>query len=259
MSIIIFTILLGSLVGILSTLLGLGGGILFVTFIPLLYEGIDHKTAIGTALASVFFIVTLNTLRFHKRKLVSWNTVFKLTPAALITAFFAGKLAHDIPNEILILFLAGLLGFLSFSSFIKKPKRTKPASFFKINFLGMYAGGISGFTGIGSGAITSTCFLNWNLLPNSKVSPTSNAVMVITNLSGLIAYLNLKEISFDWSIQMGYVRWDIALSLFLSSFLTAFFGVRFQSHISEDQRRLSIAYLLLILCIYECYQFYQFL
>ena len=259
MTIIIFTIFLGSFVGILSSLLGLGGGVFFVTILPMLYEGIDHKTAIGTSLASVFFIVSLNTLQFHKRNLVSWATVFQLTPAALFTAFFAGNLAHKIPNEILISLMAGVLGFLSFSSFIKKPKRTKPASFVQIHLLGIYAGGISGLTGIGSGAVTSTCFLNWNLLPNPQVSPTSNAVMVITNLAGLIAYLNLQEISFEWSMQMGFVRWDIALSLFVSSFLTTFVGVRLQSRLSENARRLSIAYLLLILCAYECYQFYQFL
>ena len=257
---IIFTIVLGLLVGILSTFLGLGGGIFFVTFLPILYEGIDHKTAIGTGLASVFFIVSLNTLRFHKRKLVCWDVVFKLAPSTLIFAFLAGKLAHRVPNEILILCLAGILGYLSFWSFLnKQKKRRSSASFLLLNCLGVYAGSISGLTGIGSGAVTSACFLNWNLLPNQKISPTSNAIMIMTNLSGLLAYLSFQNISFNWplQIQMGYVRWDLAFLLFLSSLLTAFFGVRLQSRISENTRRLSIASLLLILCVYECYRFYQ--
>lgn len=256
---ILLTILLGAIVGILSTFLGLGGGIFFVTLLPMLYEGIDHKTAIGTGLASVFLIVSLNTFQFHRRSLVCWSTVLKLAPSTLICAFLAGRLAHKVPNEILILCLTGVLGYLSFRSFINKPKRKKPKSapLIWLNLLGIYAGGISGLTGIGSGAVTSTCFLNWNILPNQKVSPTSNAVMVMTNLSGLLAYLDLQNITFYWPMQIGYVRWDLALLLFTSSLLTVFFGVRLQGHISERTRSLSIAWLLLILCIYEASKFYQ--
>ena len=256
---ILFTIFLGAIVGILSTFLGLGGGIFFVTLLPILYEGIDHKTAIGTGLASVFLIVSLNTFQFHKKKLVCWNTVLKLAPSTLICAFLAGRLAHKVPNEILILCLTGVLGYLSFRSFINKPKRKKPKSapLIWLNLLGIYAGGISGLTGIGSGAVTSTCFLNWNILPNQKVSPTSNAVMVMTNLSGLLAYLDLQNIAFYWPMQIGYVRWDLALLLFTSSLLTVFFGVRLQGHISERTRSLAIAWLLFILCTYEASKFYQ--
>ena len=258
--IILFTIFLGAVVGILSTFLGLGGGIFFVTLLPILYEGVDHKTAIGTGLASVFLIVSLNTFQFHKKGLVCWSTVLKLAPSTLICAFLAGRLAHKIPNEILILCLIGVLGYLSFRSFINKPKKKKLKSaplLIWLNLLGIYAGGVSGLTGIGSGAVTSTCFLNWNLLPNQKVSPTSNAVMVMTNLSGLFAYLDLQNIVFYWPMQIGYVRWDLALLLFISSLLTIFFGVRLQGRISERTRSLSIAWLLFILCIYEVFQFYQ--
>ena len=256
---ILFTIFLGAIVGILSTFLGLGGGIFFVTLLPILYEGIDHKTAIGTGLASVFLIVSLNTFQFNRKGLVCWSTVLRLAPSTLICAFLAGKLAHRVPNEILILCLVGVLGYLSFRSFINKPKRKKVKSMplIWLNLLGVYAGGISGLTGIGSGAVTSTCFLNWNLLPNQKVSPTSNAVMVMTNLSGLLAYLELQSMTFHWPMQIGYVRWDLALLLFASSLLTVFFGVRLQGRISERTRSLSIAYLLFVLCIYEAFQFYQ--
>ena len=189
---------------------------------------------------------------------MSWDVVLKLAPSTLIFAFLAGKLAHKVPNEILILCLAGILGYLSFWSFTnKKKKRRSRMSFLLLNLLGVYAGSISGLTGVGSGAVTSACFLNWNLLPNPKIAPTSNAVMVMTNLSGLLAYLSFQNLSFDWPLQMGYVRWDLAFLLFASSLLTAFFGVRLQGRISENTRRLSIASLLFILCVYECYRFYQ--
>lgn len=255
---IFLTVLLGLIVGLLSTFLGLGGGLLFVTFLPQIYIDIDQKTAIGTALASVFFIVSINTLRFHRRGLVHWKTVFILTPSAWISAFLAGKIASFFPNEILILFLASILGFLSFWSFTsqkahqKKKPRKAPPSFWKITALGTYSGGMSGLTGIGSGAVTSTCFLNWNMVPNQKVSPTSNAVMIMTTLSGLLAYIDFQTIA----LQMGYVRWDIAFVLFAASFLTASFGVRMQSRITESNRRLALAILLLVFCFYECYLFY---
>lgn len=257
--VIFFTVVLGLIVGLLSTFLGLGGGLFFVTFLPRLYE-MDHKIAIGTGLASVFFIVSLNTWRFHRRGLVNWGIVFKLAPSTLLSAFLAGKLGAKIPNEILILILAGVLGFLSFWSFANRKKREserKSASFWKINLLGFYSGGISGLTGIGSGAITSTCFLNWNITYNKRVAPTSNAVMVLTTFSALLAYLNFQNLSFySMPTQIGYVRLDIALLLFLSSLFTTYFGVRLQSRIPEDYRRLAIAILLLALCFYESYLFY---
>ena len=231
--VIFFTILLGLAVGLLSTFLGLGGGLFFVTFLPRLYE-MDHKLAIGTSLAGVFLIVSLNTWRFHLKDLVNWGIVLKLAPSTLLSAFLAGKLGSIIYDELLILILAGVLGFLSFWSFANKNKRgseRKSASFWKINLLGIYSGGISGMTGIGSGAITSTCFLNWNITYNKRVAPTSNAVMVLTTFSALLAYLNFQNLSFYSfiPIQIGYVRLDIALLLFLSSLLTTYFGVRFQS------------------------------
>ena len=256
---VVLTIVLGLSVGLLSTCLGLGGGIFFVTFLPYLYEGVDHITAIATGLASVFLIVGFNTFRFHQKGLVRWDIVMKLAPSILVSAFLAGTLATKVPNEILILILAGALAFLSFWGFanhLKKVKRTS-APFWKLSLLGTYSGVISGLTGIGSGAVTSTCFFNWNLVLNERVSPTSNAVMMITNLAALFAYMDFQS-SFTLK-QIGYVRLDLALLLFVASMITAHFGVQLQSRISEGNRRLAIASLLLMFCLYESYRFYQFI
>ena len=118
--------------------------------------------------------------------------------------------------------------------------------------LGLLTGGTSALTGTGSGVIISPLLLNWGGLKNSQVSPTANAVMIFTTLSGTLAFLSLPQNLTDTQtnpMKYGLIHIDQVLILFVSASLCAYFGRKYQNKLNSQQRKWILGSLLLTLAI----------
>ncbi len=76
--VVLFT---GVLVGILSTVFGVGGGIVMVPVLTLILP-YSHIEAVATSLATIFLVTSLNTFHFQKAGLIVW----KIVPWIVITS-----------------------------------------------------------------------------------------------------------------------------------------------------------------------------
>ncbi len=229
---------LGIASGLLSTLFGVGGGVLFVSFLPAL--GLSTITAIGTSLCVLFLISGTNTFRFHKLRLVKWPVVFRIMPFALVFSYAAGRVALNLDSGdlkfIFAIVVTGLFIFSLLRSFIKQSSK---AGNIKSVLLGSFAGVVAGITGLGAGSVISFFLLNWNVVKNKNVVPTTNAIMVFTTFAAGIAHVNFVQ----------NVRIDLAVLIFLSSQIVVPFFTKRQKHLSKKPRLIGLVCIFAIISI----------
>ena len=88
-SVLLF-ISLGSLAGFLSGLLGIGGGVIIVPIVTLLFEGhgIPHgmaiKLALGTSLATIVVTAAMSVFTHHRKGAVDWGLFRVMAPAVVV-------------------------------------------------------------------------------------------------------------------------------------------------------------------------------
>jgi len=100
MSTILFLIGIGLLAGILSGILGIGGGVVMVPL--LLLVGFSQHQAQGTSLAAMLPPVTLlAVLQYSKSGHVDWKMALVISATFIIGGLFGSKLAIAINEQLL--------------------------------------------------------------------------------------------------------------------------------------------------------------
>ena len=243
---------LGLSVGLVSSTLGLGGGVLLVPLLPLVFK-FSHYDVLGTSLASIFCVVSINAWAFHRKGLVDWRIANFAGPASAVSAFGAGYFAQYIPAAYLKGFLATML-MLFAAKVIFGFKARKSTSSSERRWLfplaGALAGAVSGLTGVGAGLILGPIMISLALTDNEKMSPTQNGVMVFTTFFAMLAYLRWPQED-AWTF--GFVHFDIVLPVVIGASLSAALGRRWQSRVQADQRRLILGVMLLALSLKTMY------
>ena len=105
----ILVVLTASAVGLLTGLLGIGGGFLIVPALVLVL-GVKVKLAAGTSLVAIAMnsVIAL-LLRSDYWHMVPWNSVLVFAGAAVVASFIATPLATKLPSKILQKFFAILV------------------------------------------------------------------------------------------------------------------------------------------------------
>lgn len=95
-------IVLGVFAGLVSGTLGLGGGIVFIPALVLLW-GFGQKTAQGTALAVMVPMTLLGALRYWRNPEVdmSLTIILLIVLGALVGVLAGTELASRLPNQVL--------------------------------------------------------------------------------------------------------------------------------------------------------------
>ncbi|WP_228438151.1 sulfite exporter TauE/SafE family protein [Chryseobacterium sp. 6424] len=119
-SIIIGLIILGIVAGYLSGLVGIGGGIVMVPVLVLLFGFTQHK-AQGTTLALLLFPVgILGVLNYHKTGNVDLKTTLILCVGFVLGSYLGSKTAINISQEMLRKVFAILLIAVAAKMFFQK-------------------------------------------------------------------------------------------------------------------------------------------
>ena len=227
-------LVLGAFAGLVGGLLGLGGGILIVPSLLLLFMWQDLSVdilmhlAVATSLFTIIFTSVSSSYAHHKHKAVLWRQVFLLTPGIIIGAVFGAFIADQISSDILRrlfgifeILVACQIGF----SVEPKAKRALPAH----NGMFVAGGGIGSLStilGIGGGTLTMP-FLIWCHVDIRKAVATSSACSFPIALAGTLAMifagLDSKSLPED---SIGYVYWPAAILIIITSVLFAPIGAR---------------------------------
>ncbi len=97
---VVIVMFIGLIAGILSGLIGVGGGIIMVPM--LLFLGFSQQQAQGTSLAALLPPVTLlAVINYNKAGFVDWRYAIIISLVFVIGGYFGSKIAVNIDQKIL--------------------------------------------------------------------------------------------------------------------------------------------------------------
>ena len=97
----------GALAGTLAGLLGIGGGVVIVPIVTLLFEGngvapgLASKLALGTSLATIVVTAMTSNLTHHRKGAVDWALFRAMGPAVFVGSMLGAWVADQEPGEML--------------------------------------------------------------------------------------------------------------------------------------------------------------
>jgi len=193
----IILILAGSIVGILSGLLGIGGGLIIVpvlTFVLVHFHQLAFDQsilmAIGTSLASIVFTGGMSSFYHTKRNNMNWSTAARYIPGVLLgSTIMAFVMPHLNITFIKHVFIA--YTFLAAYEIFKAPTIKSvvqlPSVFFA-NIYGFTIASISTVIGIGGGTMFVPYFIYHKVNPRLAVG-LSSSLGIFIGLGGSFGFI----------------------------------------------------------------------
>jgi uncharacterized protein len=248
-------ILVGMFSGFIAGLLGIGGGVVIVSVLTMMFDaqGVAHQhilhMALGTSMATIIFTATASVRAHHAHGAVFWPVVRTALPGVLIGTLLGTQLASLASTYALSLFfglfmlcIAAQMAF----SMHAKPGRTLPGRA-GIVTAGGVIGCISALVAINGGSLTVSC-MTWCNVRIQDAIGTAAALGLPIAIFGTLGYLWN-----GWGVEglpegtIGYVYIPALVCLMLSSSLTAPLGARMTHRLPVLRLRKIFAGLLVVL------------
>jgi len=263
---LLLTLLFGGAVGLVSGLVGVGGGIVMVPLLYFLFEqaawsGIQIPAQLQAVVAhatSLFVIVptaVAGILAYHRAGLVVWKVALPMAATAVLAALMGVQVAVRLPPEVL---KAGFGAFLSVSGvnlLLSSRKKTveggaaEPGRGFSVAVLGGFLIGlITSLLGVGGGIVAIPLLIYLVRLDVKKVAATSLGIVVFSAVVASSTYVVT-----GWGHPQlpagsaGYVFLPAGLALLPGAVITARFGVRLNQRLNA--RALKVLFGLVFLII----------
>jgi len=174
--------LCGSISGFLAGLLGIGGGMILVPFMILVFNHLGFSQnlivhmAIATGMATILFTTTSAIWAHHKHSSIDWKLVTALSPGMVLGGLVGGsKIFEAIDTSWLSLGFALFIVYTSIQMIInKKPTggRDLPGPVGLFSF-GAFAGVLASLVGAGGAFITVPFMLWCNVKPHTAMASSS--------------------------------------------------------------------------------------
>jgi uncharacterized protein len=242
----LLALLMGGLVGVLSGLLGIGGGIVMVPFFYLLmaapgWSGLEvpaeHQTALAhaTSLAVILPTALSGFLSYRRQGTLDWDVVLPLGLPAGVAAAFGALVAVHLPGPLLrvafaLVLLASCVRLLRPEPTIADSNSREPGSGVPRGAAvtgGSVVGFLSAMLGIGGGIVAIPVLLNWVGLEVKRVAAASIGIVAFAAPIGILSYMiagrGLEGLPAG---TLGFVAVPLALALIPGAVLLAPLGTR---------------------------------
>jgi len=188
--------ILGSITGFLAGLFGVGGGLVLVPVLLLLFdaqhfpaENVLH-IALGTSMATILFTSLASMRKHHQHGAVIWRVVRGITPGILIGAALGALFAAAMPTRGLGIFFAIFVYFAAAQMLLDMrphPSRQLPG-IGGMTLTGVFTGWISSMVSIGGGTVVVP-FLLWCNVSLRNAIGTSAAIGFPVAVGGTAGYI----------------------------------------------------------------------
>lgn len=244
--------LLGAAVGILSGLLGIGGGIILVpmlTFIlPILSvsKEVAIHIALGTSLACASLTLLSSSLAHYIKGNLNPDVFYKFLPGVVIGAMLGPYFVHLLPAQTLKYLIGGLLLGLAINMAFdyEIPANRKLPTRLVLFFWALFIGLISSFAGL-SGAVLIVPFLIYFGIPMRNSVGTAAMCGLPLSIIGMISYMvvgfSVSGLPYG---AVGYVYWPAVLVIALTSVPLAQYAAKLSSSIPKEQLKRLLAIVL---------------
>ena len=245
----------GAVAGLMAGLLGIGGGLVIVPALAMLFlhQGFSADTvmhyAVGTSLATIILTSISSLLAHQRRDSVSWPVVRLMAPGILLGALASAWLAKQMSSTVLalvfgvfVLLVAGqlLLGAKP------APHRQLPGAV-GLGAIGGVIGLVSGLLGIGGGTLTVP-FLLWNRVDIRLAVGTAATLGLPIAIAGTVGFVisGLHAAALP-GFNSGFVYWPAVAAVVLASVPAAPLGARLAHYLPRVTLQRLFALLLVII------------
>ncbi|GHU28463.1 UPF0721 transmembrane protein [Betaproteobacteria bacterium] len=188
---------LGLFTGFAAGMLGIGGGVVMVPVLTMLFtaQGLFQASealhsALGTSMAIILFTSLASLRAHHRHGAVLWPVVFQITPGILLGTLLGALIASHIPTRPLAVFFALFVCFTATQMILNlKPKASRELpGRLGVICVGIGIGALSALVAIGGGAMTVP-YLTWCNVKVQNAIGTSSAVGFPIAVGGALGYI----------------------------------------------------------------------
>jgi uncharacterized protein len=224
----------GVAVGFFSGLLGIGGGLIIVSTLALMFsaqglapDAVMHL-AIGTSLAAIIAGAWSSFRAHHRHGAVDWALVRAMIPGLMGGVLAGALLARIAPTAFLKFFFLAFMAALTLQMAFNvrpSPSRQLPGRA-GLSAMGAFIGAVSSLFGGGAAAL-GVPFLTWCNVDTHRAIGTCAAMGFPIAIAGTLGYAIAGQGIAGlppWSV--GFVYVPAAVGISLTSFLVAPFGAK---------------------------------
>ncbi|MGZ5272658.1 MAG: sulfite exporter TauE/SafE family protein, partial [Ramlibacter sp.] len=238
--------------GFTAGLLGIGGGMILVPFMTMIFTALDFPArlvvhmAIATGLATILFTSISSMRAHHRRGAVRWDIVRLFTPGILAGSWIGPWIGKQMNTVVMALFFGLFVAVAATQMLVA----VRPAGQLPLpGRQGMFAvgGGIgilSGLVGAGGGFVSIPA-MTWFGVPIHQAVATSAALGFPIALSGTLAniWYGLGEAGLP-AHSLGYIYLPALVVIASASVLMAPLGARTAHRLPVQRLRRVFAYIL---------------
>ncbi len=254
-TIFLVSILLGTVSGLIAGLFGVGGGLIIVPILAVVFAVQEFPAelvmimAVATSLATIILTSISSVLTHHRLNSVLWSKVKYLVPGILIGAGVGAVVADQITGKVLrYVFIVYLLivGVQMAIQFKPKPGR-KPSSkaldFVVSGIIGLF----SSLLGIGGGTLIVPFLVHFQTPIRNAVAVASACGLPIA-IAGTVGYALLGNGVLElpaWSL--GYIYLPSFFGIVLTSTYTAMIGAKLAHKLPAEKLKHYFSLLLFVM------------
>ncbi|HEX6940366.1 MAG TPA: sulfite exporter TauE/SafE family protein [Longimicrobiales bacterium] len=252
----------GLLVGLVSGLIGIGGGVLIVPFLYAFYarpewSGFQVKpdVAVTVAHATSLFIIVPTAIRgtfsYHRAGLVQWRAAVPIALASMVSAVAGALIAVALPEHGLKLAFGAVLMFTGVD--LVRGRRAAAArgdrapALWKSVATGLVVGLFSAALGIGGGAIAIPLLIYVVGVGMREVAATSLAIVMFAATAGSITYATRGVEAGLPEGTIGYIHVLAALPILAGSVLSVRWGAHLNQRLPARELRAMFGILFILL------------
>jgi len=250
----------GAVAGTAAGLLGIGGGVIIVPVLALVFASeqvnpdVLIKVAVGTSLATIMVTAISSIWAHHKRGAVRWPLVRTMTPGVVLGSLFGAWLADLIPGGWLtVAFIVFLFAVsLQMAWGPVGAGRQLPGAW-TLRGVSYTVGTISALMGIGGGAL-HVPYLSWCGVPVKQAIASAAAIGFPLALASTVGFVltGLDESDLP-PHSLGYINLPAFAGVVGASILFAPLGARLAHSLPDKLLKRTFAVFLMILALRMAY------
>ncbi len=258
--IILALVLIGAIAGFSAGLLGIGGGMIIVPILTMIFtayqfpQSLILKMAIATSMATIVF-TSLSSIRSHQKKnAINWQLMMQFTPGILLGSFLASMGVFSwIKGQYLALFFACFVGYSAYKMLTnaKKPEREfRSQPLWILSLVGILVGFLSGLVGAGGGflMVPYMVYIGVPMQKSVAISAATGFPIALFNSIGFIfAGQSLSDLP---EFSLGYIYTPALIVISLVSVFFAPLGAKAAHVLPVAQLKRIFGCVLIILAFY---------
>lgn len=249
-------ILTGTLVGLISGILGIGGGIITVPALlyllalnPAIPPNAVMHFAVGTSLAIMVFTSLSAIYSHHRFGEILWSVYKRLWPGIFTGTACGAMLANAMPTDWLKVLFGVFLIAMSINLLRDRPVPSEFLSFpgKRVNALiSAMIGGISGLLGIGGGTLVIAYLIHCGVHARKMAAIASLCTLTAAVAGTLVFIRSSPYLSSPVAFATGSIYWPAVFWIALPSVISAPFGAKLAYRFAVKKLRVGFVLILLI-------------